>query len=136
MEHLRDKLGCSLSDLCKKIGVSRTHVYYLKNGNQEPTNKMLARLEAAERSAGIANGNCPVANNEGKANEFSGPDEKKLGVGDDGKEYDHGDGKVAALERRIMRLELALEALIDLNEAGQTLAKLRKEMNQEPTIQR
>ena len=42
-----------MSYLCKEIGISRTHLYHLKNGKQEPTAKIWGLLEASERAAGI-----------------------------------------------------------------------------------
>jgi transcriptional regulator with XRE-family HTH domain len=89
IEHLRDFLGCSMSDLCKKIGVSRTHLYFLKNDNQEPTNKLWRKLEAAERAAGVQNGTDPgsngpagIANNSGTPKETPGGLEKEKSAGD------------------------------------------------------
>jgi DNA-binding phage protein len=90
-----------MSELCKKIGISRTHLYHLKAGKQEPTFKILAKLEAAELAAGICSsrqvGDLKIessAESEGKAKESVG-----------------GSGEKKTVEERLEALEVAMAGL-------------------------
>ena len=53
MEALQKKTGKTVLQLRREIGISTGAWYYLRNGEREPTLKMLHRLEKAEREAGL-----------------------------------------------------------------------------------
>lgn len=47
------RLSLSVVQCCKKIGISRSLFYEIRDGKREVTDKMMARLEQAEKDAGI-----------------------------------------------------------------------------------
>ena len=117
-----------MSDLCKKIGVSRTHLYFLKNDNQEPTNKLWRKLEAAERAAGVQNGTDPgsngpagIANNSGTPKETPGGLEKEKSAGD----------RLEKLEAEVGELREELAGLYELL-AGRARGKTQDCKTQDP----
>ncbi len=67
-ENLSLILGVNLSDLPEKIGVSNSMFHAYRSGKYPISAKAWAKLEAAERAAGIGNGQSANAENYGNPN--------------------------------------------------------------------
>ena len=93
---------CSRSDLCKKIGISRTHLYHLKNDKQEPTSNIWRKLEAAELAAGIL----PTAAPSTLPNDPAAPASPTIQA---------IDARVLALESQMRILTAALSSILPPN---------------------
>jgi transcriptional regulator with XRE-family HTH domain len=53
IEALKTATGRSLEEIRTQLGVSRGMFHYMRSGERNPSRKILDRLEAAERSAGL-----------------------------------------------------------------------------------
>jgi transcriptional regulator with XRE-family HTH domain len=54
IENIRSATGCSLEEIRGLLAISRGMFHYIRTGERTPSRKILAKLEAAERAAGIA----------------------------------------------------------------------------------
>lgn len=111
-ECLRVRTGLKTVQLCGFADISRSLFYAIRDGSREPTGKLFAKLEAAERAAGIVPAPVRAAESEAKANDVGAAADH---FPDSGKLMGNGElvailrGEIAEKNRQIERLLGLLE---------------------------